>query len=145
MSISFIQGSGGANLGYLSQAANTANRTSKATLERMGTEGCKTCASRTYKDGSDDPTVSYQTATHISPEAAAGAVLAHENEHVGREQAEATKEGRQVLSQTVTLQMSCCPECGRPYVSGGKTVTITAPADDSAESTDPERILDLFA
>jgi hypothetical protein len=111
----------------------------------MGTGGCKTCASRTYKDGSDDPTVSYQTATHISPEAAAGAVRAHENEHVRHEQARATREDRQVVSQTVTLQMSCCPECGRPYVSGGKTVTITAPEDDSAGSTDPERILDLFA
>jgi hypothetical protein len=145
MSISLIQGGGGSDLGYLSQSVNIANRTSRATLESMGTEGCKTCASRTYRDGSDDPTVSYQTATHISPEAATGAVLAHENEHVRHEQAKATKEDRQVVSQTVTLQMSCCPECGRPYVSGGKTVTITAPADDSAESTDPERILDLFA
>ena len=86
---------------------------------------CKTCAERKYQDGSDDPGVSFKTAAHISPEQAASKVRSHEYEHVVREQAKAEREDRKVVSQTVTLHTSICPECGKPYVSGGVTNTVT--------------------
>lgn len=86
---------------------------------------CKTCESRKYKDGSDDPGVSFKTPTNIRPENAASAVRAHEGEHVVREQAKAQREGRTVVSQSVTYHTAICPECGTPYVSGGTTRTVT--------------------
>jgi ribosomal protein L32 len=87
---------------------------------------CQTCKNRRYQDSSDDSSVSFQTPTHISPEQSASMVMAHESEHVSHEQAKADKEGRRVISQTVTLETSICPECGRVYVSGGVTKTVTA-------------------
>jgi len=30
-----------------------------------------------------------------------------------------------VVSQTVQINTAVCPECGRRYVSGGKTTTVT--------------------
>lgn len=91
-----------------------------------GEKECQTCKERKYQDGSDDPGVSYQTPTHISPEQAASAVRGHEMEHVVREQASAEREGRRVVSQSVTMHTAICPECGRVYVSGGTTRTTTA-------------------
>ena len=98
---------------------------------------CQTCKNRTYKDQSNDPSVSFQTATHISPGQAAATVLAHENEHVSHEQARADREGRRVISQSVSLETAFCPECGRMYVSGGTTRTITA--EDSGKTQDGEK------
>ena len=49
-------------------------------------------------------------------------------EHVVREQAKAQREGRAVISQTVTIHTGICPECGSVYVSGGTTRTTTAKA-----------------
>jgi len=86
---------------------------------------CETCDNRRYVDQSDDPSVSFQTPTHISPGQSAAVVLAHEREHVVNEQARADRKGNRVVSQTVTLQMANCPECNRMYVSGGTTRTIT--------------------
>ena len=91
-----------------------------------GEKECQTCKERKYQDGSDDPGVSYQTPTHISPEQAASAVRGHEMEHVVREQASAEREGRRVVSQSVSMHTAICPECGRVYVSGGTTRTTTA-------------------
>ena len=54
------------------------------------------------------------------------AVRSHEQEHVGREQFQAEQEGREVVFQTVTIHNAICPECGRIYVSGGTTRTVTA-------------------
>jgi len=88
-------------------------------------EGCQTCKNRRYVDKSSDPSVSYQTPTKISPEQAAGKVMAHEREHVTNEQARAQREDRRVVSQTVSLSTSICPECGRVYISGGVTRTTT--------------------
>ncbi|MGE5398344.1 MAG: hypothetical protein ACM3MK_12545 [Chitinophagales bacterium] len=51
------------------------------------------------------------------------AVAAHENEHVVREQAKASQEGKEVVSQSVQLFSATCPECGKTYVSGGRTTT----------------------
>ena len=92
---------------------------------------CKTCKNRSYQDVSDDPSVSFQSATHIDPGQAAARVLAHEHEHVSNEQARADREGRQIISQSVTLQTSFCPECGRMYISGGTTRTVSAEITDS--------------
>jgi predicted Zn-ribbon and HTH transcriptional regulator len=86
---------------------------------------CKTCASRKYKDASNDPSVSFQSATHISPGQSAASVSAHESEHVSNEQVKADKDNREIISQTVTLKTSICPECKRVYVAGGETRTIS--------------------
>ena len=95
---------------------------------------CQTCKERKYQDGSDDAGVSYQTPTHIAPEQAASAVRGHEMEHVVRERAAAKREDRRVVSQSVTMHTSICPECGRVYVSGGTTRTTTASKPDTAEA-----------
>lgn len=95
---------------------------------------CQTCKERKYKDGSDDAGVSFKTPTHISPDQAASAVKGHEMEHVVRERAAAKREDRRVVSQSVTMHTSICPECGRVYVSGGTTRTTTASEPDTAEA-----------
>lgn len=87
---------------------------------------CQTCEERKYQDGSDDPGVSFKTASHIAPEQAASAVKGHEMEHVVREQAKAEREDRRVVSQNVSIHTDICPECGKVYVSGGTTRTVTA-------------------
>ena len=87
---------------------------------------CQTCERRKYQDGSDDMGVSFQTPTNLAPEQAASAVRGHENEHVVRERAKADREDRRVVSQSVTLHTDICPECGKAYVSGGTTRTVTA-------------------
>lgn len=46
-------------------------------------------------------------------------------EHVANEQASAKSKDKDVISQSVSLQTSVCPECGRTYVSGGTTKTTT--------------------
>lgn len=94
---------------------------------------CETCESRKYQDGSDDMGVSFQTPTDIKPEQAASAVRGHEMEHVYREQAKASREGRKVVSQNVTMHTEICPECGKSYVSGGTTRTVTK-ADNSQQA-----------
>ena len=96
---------------------------------------CKTCESRRYVDQSDDPSVSFQTPTKVSPNMAMGAVTSHENEHVRNEQSKAQREGREIVNQTVTLSYDTCPECGRHYVSGGTTHTtsISRPESDDGQ------------
>ena len=101
---------------------------------------CETCESRKYQDGSDDMGVSFQTPTNIKPEQAASAVRGHEMEHVVREQAKADREGRKVVSQNVTMHTEICPECGKSYVSGGTTRTVTkADTDNAAQQQDLAR------
>ena len=101
---------------------------------------CETCESRKYQDGSDDMGVSFQTPTNIKPEQAASAVRGHEMEHVYREQAKAGREGRKVVSQNVTMHTEICPECGKAYVSGGTTRTVTkADTDNAAQQQDLAR------
>ena len=98
---------------------------------------CETCEKRKYQDGSDDMGVSYQTPTNIKPEQAASAVRGHEMEHVYREQAKADREGRKVVSQSVTMHSEICPECGKSFVSGGTTRTVTkADTDNAAQQED---------
>ena len=107
----------------------------KTPQEVMEDSECKTCAERKYQDGSDDPGVSFKTAAHIAPEQAAAKVRSHEYEHVSREQAKARREDRKVVSQSVTIHTSICPECGRSYVSGGVTNTVTKGANKAIEES----------
>ena len=65
------------------------------------------------------------------PEAAPTAVRAHEQEHVVHEQARARENGQRVVAQSVTIHYAVCPECGRPYVSGGTTTTTTKPQEQT--------------
>lgn len=101
------------------------------------TEGCQTCKNRKYQDGSNDPGVSFKTPTHISPEQSGAAVRAHENEHVNREQAKAEQEGREVVTQSVQIHTSVCPDCGKPYVSGGTTTTTTREKEKLPSAAEP--------
>ncbi len=95
-------------------------------MKRAGRIECETCKNRKYQDGSDDPGVSFKAPGHISPGSAASVIMSHEQEHVTRERANAEKDGREVLSQSVSLSYSTCAECGRTYASGGLTKTTTA-------------------
>jgi len=105
---------------------------SDATTGIGGSKECKTCKARKYSDRSSDPTVSFQTPTSLSPEAASVAVRAHEQQHVVHEQARARESGLRVVSQNVTIHSAICPECGRSYVSGGTTTTTTRSAGGSS-------------
>lgn len=107
---------------------------------------CQTCKERKYQDGSDDPGVSFKTPSHIDPGQASSAVRGHELEHVVRERARAEKEGRRVISQSVTMQTGICPECGRVYTAGGMTRTVTAADTKPKEAPkDPKWILNSAA
>ncbi len=83
---------------------------------------CQTCKNRKYKDGSDEM-VSFKSASHISPEASASRVRAHEQEHVTNAYKKAAQKDGTVVSANVTLRTEICPECGRSYVAGGETST----------------------
>lgn len=85
-------------------------------------EECQTCKNRKYKDGSDEM-VSFKSAQHVSPERAASAVRAHEQEHVSNAYKKAAKDDGKVVSASVSIHTAICPECGRSYVSGGTTHT----------------------
>ena len=111
----------------------------KTPQEVMEDSDCKTCAKRKYQDGSDDPGVSFKTAAHISPEQAAAKVRSHEYEHVVREQSKADRENKEVVSQSVRLHTDICPECGRTYVSGGVTNTVTRGKSEPQEQVEPEQ------
>ena len=111
---------------------------SQSPQEVMEEGECQTCKERKYQDGSDDPGVSFKTPTNIAPEQVASAVRGHENEHVVREQAQARQEGRKVVNQSVTLHNDICPECGKVYVSGGTTRTVTK-ADEGQQAAEQQR------
>ena len=112
-------------------------------VNALAPQECQTCKNRKYVDQSDDPSVSFQTPTNISPGQSAAVVMSHELEHVANEQARAEKEGRKIVSQTVSLSMAVCPECGRSYVSGGTTRTVTK--SDNASNPDAEALAVLLA
>ncbi len=84
---------------------------------------CQTCKSRKYMDVSNEPNVSFQSPTYISPEASFAAVSAHEQQHVSNAVASGNQPGNQLVFSSVSLKMSVCPECGKPYIAGGTTRT----------------------
>ena len=107
------------------QKATPAQETSVngKTVEKTNSgQKCETCANRKYQDGSDE-NVSFKSATNIAPEAAASAVRGHEQEHVSNAFDKAKQGNGKVISATVQIHTSICPECGKTYVSGGTTRT----------------------
>ena len=100
---------------------------------KVSSSECQTCANRKYQDGSDEM-VSFKAPGKISPEASYGKVMGHEKEHVANAIAEGSKENKELVSATVSLRTSICPECGRSYVSGGTTTTIMKTYKDDAFS-----------
>jgi len=95
-----------------------------------GQEECETCKNRKYQDGSDE-NVSFKSATHVSPEASASRVRAHEAEHVTNAYSKAAKDNGEVLSASVRIFTAVCPECGETYTSGGETRTVIKYSDES--------------
>ena len=100
---------------------------------------CETCRQRKYQDGSNEGDVSFKAPGHISPQASAGTVRAHEQEHVNNAYEKAAREGGQVRSATVSLRTEVCPECGTSYVAGGETrTTISYPKEqEDAKNENP--------
>ncbi|WP_157154448.1 hypothetical protein [Brachyspira murdochii] len=97
---------------------------------------CKTCASRTYQDGSNDIGVSFKTPTRIDPSSAPSLVASHEQEHVANNQRSAEKSGGEVIFQNVTLTTNICPECKRVYISGGVTKSAIASSSSKGNNVD---------
>ena len=122
-----------------SYSSNPVNNTASATdainksngTNRPSAPGeCQTCKERKYLDGSNE-NVSFKSASHISPEASGAAVRAHEGEHVANAYDKAAQKGGKVVSASVSIHTSVCPECGRTYVSGGTTNTTIKYSNES--------------
>ncbi len=92
---------------------------------------CQTCKNRKYQDDSDDPGVSFKSASKVAKGNASAAVRSHEQEHVVRERAKAAREDKEVVSQNVVIKTAICPECGDTYVAGGETTTVTRTKPDT--------------
>ncbi len=101
---------------------NPGESTKKSAGRKSSPAECETCKNRKYKDGSNEM-VSFKSAAHISPEAAASRVRAHEQEHVSNAYKKAAMNNGKVVSASVSIKTAICPECGRSYVSGGETNT----------------------
>ncbi len=119
------QGANGNISGIDGDAKKSANPDDQVKPGRRSSPSeCKTCKSRKYQDGSNESDVSFKAPGHISPQASAGAVRSHEQEHVGNAYEKAVRRGGRVRSATVVLHTAVCPECGTSYVSGGETRTV---------------------
>lgn len=112
----------GAASGTNKPVVNPGESTTVSPGRKSSPAECQTCKNRKYQDGSDEM-VSFKSAAHISPQASASRVRAHEQEHVSNAFTKAAKAGGKVLSANVTLKTAICPECGRSYVAGGTTST----------------------
>ena len=109
-----------------SQAVENGDKTSgigkEAGVGKTAPTECVTCKNRKYQDGSDE-TVSFKTPQRMDPGTAAVRVRGHEQEHVSNAYDKAFQKNGKVVNASVTIHTSICPECGRPYVSGGLTHT----------------------
>lgn len=101
--------------------------------KRVQPSECQTCKNRRYQDGSDEM-VSFKSPGKIKPEEAYAKVMGHEQEHVSNARAEGSKENKELVSASVTLHTSICPECGRVYISGGTTKTTMRTYNEDAFS-----------
>jgi hypothetical protein len=113
-----------------SKDAGKIEDTGKKVGKTSSPQECQTCKERKYQDGSNE-NVSFKAATHISPEAAGSAVMAHEGEHVANAYAKAAEGKGEVVSASVSIHTAICPECGRSYVSGGTTTTMIRYTNES--------------
>lgn len=113
-------------IGGVTSADSYLKNPGESTIKQAGRKSspaeCETCKERKYQDGSDEM-VSFKSAAHISPEASAARVRAHEQEHVSNAYKKAAQGNGEVLQASVSLKTAICPECGRTYVSGGETTT----------------------
>ena len=98
------------NLNQRNNVNNKDELGQKGAVDKSKTTECQTCKNRKY-------------AAHISPEAASSAVRAHEGQHVSNAYHKAATQNGEVVSASVRVQTSVCPECGRSYISGGVTDT----------------------
>ncbi|NTV77701.1 MAG: hypothetical protein HGA25_00795 [Clostridiales bacterium] len=105
---------------------------------------CQTCKERKYQDGSDEM-VSFKSASHISPEASMGRVMAHEQEHVSNAYSKAAQKNGEVISANVSLKSAICPECGRSYISGGETRTQIKYTNESNPYQQDKKALDSLS
>ena len=113
-----------------SGAPGSEDDSAKKAGRKSSPEECETCKERKYQDGSNE-NVSFKSASHISPNAACSAVRAHEGEHVANAYDKAAQKNGKVVSASVSIHTSVCPECGRTYVSGGTTNTQIKYSDES--------------
>lgn len=109
--------------GTAQAAVDGAKDASKGKTGRVQKGECQTCKNRKYVDGSNESDVSFKSPAHIDPAVSASVVMGHEREHVSNAIAEGSKANKELVSSSVTLHTSVCPECGRVYVSGGVTHT----------------------
>ncbi|MDD6037220.1 MAG: hypothetical protein PUD20_00230 [bacterium] len=107
----------GAYNAYSSQAASSKPSTPSE---------CETCKKRKYQDGSNEADVSFKAPGHISPQASASVVRAHEQQHVANAYEKAATGGGEVRNVSVALHTAICPECHTTYVAGGTTRTTIA-------------------
>lgn len=137
----YMQAARYATPGY-AQAAGSNSSSTEQTFDdskkvksgyRSSPAECQTCRERKYQDGSNETDVSFKAPGHISPQASASTVRAHEQQHVSNAYQKAAQKGGDVVSCNVTLRTAICPECGTSYVSGGTTNTmISYPGDENA-------------
>lgn len=123
---------------------NMAEDASGKVLRTSSPEQCETCKNRKYQDGSNE-NVSFKAATHISPNAAGGAVRAHEGEHVSNAYTKAAQNNGKVINASVSIHTSICPECGRTYVSGGTTNTMIQYKNEENPYQKNQKALDAAA
>lgn len=128
----------------LSKSANDAQTTPTGSADDTVKAGrksspreCETCKTRKYQDGSNEGDVSFKAPGHISPQASASTVRAHEQQHVSNAYEKASKNDGEVRSATVTLRTAVCPECGTSYVAGGTTRTSIAYQKEQAQQENP--------
>lgn len=103
-------------------------------LKKMGLIECETCMNRKYIDVSGDSTATFKTPTSINPEASFSQVAKHEAGHINNAETGSKNSGTKILYQTVQISTDFCPECGKPYASGGKATTKTASKSPFVES-----------
>ncbi len=118
-----------------------ADRSEEASsVKNTSFSGCETCRNRKYVDVSAESDVSFQAPAHINPASSATVVAGHERQHVANAVQKGSAPNAKLVSATVRLITSVCPECGRRYVSGGVTNTViqysTNPYSQSKKSLD---------
>lgn len=139
------QGNAGAKAGAANPLENGSTKdTTVKPGHRSSPAECQTCKERKYQDGSNESDVSFKTPGHISPQASASTVMAHEREHVANAYQKASEKGGDVVSCSVTLRTGVCPECGTTYVSGGTTNTSISYPNESNPYQQNKKALDAI-